>query len=84
MTKDYAVIRKEKLTVLGHKVIAVTEIFSDGYLADKCFEPRCFRCCFFKDRNVTPQSGYGVFHICNYIKCDGGRGDVATHFELDE
>lgn len=76
MTKDYAVIRKEKLTVLGHKVIAVTEIFSDEYLNSKAFEPRCLRCCFSKN--------YGdAYNFCNYIRCNGGRGDVATHFELE-
>ncbi len=77
MTKDYAVIRKEELTVLGHKVMAVTEIFSDEYLDSDRFVPRCLRCCFSKN--------YGdAYNFCTYIKCDCGRGDVATHFELIE
>ncbi len=75
MTKDYTVIRKEKLTVLGHKVMAVTEIFSDEYLNSNRFVPRCLRCCFSKNYRDT-------YNFCNYIKCNGGRGDVATHFEL--
>ena len=77
MTKDYAIIRKEKLTVLGHKVIAVTEIFSDEYLDSIRFVPRCLRCCF------SENCGDG-YNFCKYIRCNGGRGDVATHFELDE
>lgn len=25
-----------------------------------------------------------LIEICDYIKCDGGQEDVATHFELDD
>jgi hypothetical protein len=45
MTKDYTVIRKEKLTVLGHKVMVVTEIFSDEYLNSNRFVPRVYARC---------------------------------------
>ena len=71
MTKDYAVFRTEELTILGHKVKVITEIFSDDYLDSHRFESRCLRCCFVKDKN-----------ICKFIKCNSPRGDVATHFEL--
>lgn len=67
MAKDYTVILKEELTILGHKAKAVCEKFNNEYLTDM----RCLRCCFYKDYN-----------ICHYIKCTGKDKDVATHFEL--
>lgn len=80
MTKDYVARNIAKFTILGHKVKAIEEIFSDEYLNSNRFQSRCLRCCF--------DSGYPSYKgpcICHYIKCDSGMsGDVATHFELDE
>jgi len=78
MTKDYIVLRIENLNVLGHKVKAVTELFSDSYLNSKRFESRCLRCCFYSDEKDFSKKP----HICDYIDCNNVRYDLQTHFEL--
>ena len=74
MTKDYVTIIEEEFDLLGHKVKAVTERFSDEYLDSKRFEPRCLRCCF--NNNISD--------FCNKIRCNSFSRDIQTHFELVE
>lgn len=76
MKEDYVVWKVENLNVLGHKVKAVTELFSDSYLKSKRFESRCLRCCFYSEKD------YSKAHICDYINCSNPRYDFQTHFEL--
>lgn len=72
MTKDYVIIRVENLNILGHKVKAITERFSDEYLDSDRFQSRCLRCCFCDEPRV-----------CHFIRCSGWSHDNETHFELD-
>ena len=79
MTKDYVTIKEEVVDVLGLKIKAVTERFSDEYLNSKRFRPRCLRCCFY-----SGQPRYeGPPRICQYIKCHRYyERDLQLHFEL--
>lgn len=72
MTKDYVTIIEEEFNLLGHKVKAVTERFSDEYLDSKRFKTRCLRCCF--NNNIKD--------FCNKIRCNNYSRDLQTHFEL--
>lgn len=79
MTKNYVTIKEEVVDVLGYKIKAVTERFSDEYLNSKRFQPRCLRCCFYsgQPRYVGPP------RICQYIDCHRYYGrDLQLHFEL--
>ena len=77
MTKDYVTIREEDFNILGRKVKAITERFSDEYLDSKRFQPRCLRCCFYNEDYWDRKK-----RICNYIHCGAYSKDIATHFEL--
>lgn len=72
MTQDYVTIIEEEFDLLGHKIKAVTERFSDEYLDSKRFEPRCLRCCF--NNNIKD--------FCKKIRCRNFSRDLQTHFEL--
>ena len=72
MTQDYVIIREEEFDLLGHKIKAVTEKFSDDYLDSKRFESRCLRCCFNNNRS----------DFCRKIRCNSFSIDIQTHFEL--
>jgi len=77
MTKDYVTISTEELDILGYKVKAITERFSDEYLDSNRFESRCLRCCF-----NPGKPSYMSPCICQYIRCDGYSRDLQIHFEL--
>lgn len=72
MTQDYVTIIEEEFEVFGHKIKAVTELFSDEYLDSKRFESRCLRCCF---------NTKGT-RFCGYIRCNCFSFDKQIHFEL--
>lgn len=69
MVKDYVAISEKTIDILGHKVKAVRERFSDEYLNSTRFESRCLRCCFNNSK------------ICKFIRCNGYSIDDQTHFE---
>ena len=71
MEKDYVVLGKEKLNILGFQIEAIRERFSNVYLNSTRFQPRCLRCCFNDEPN-----------FCNYIRCNVCSGNIQTHFEL--
>jgi hypothetical protein len=77
MTKNYTTIRTEKLIILGHKVKAIIERFSDEYLDSERFKSRCLRYCFYTERE-----SYSEPCICDYIRCNGYSRDIQIHFEL--
>lgn len=76
-SKDYITYREENFNILGHKVKAITERFSDEYLDSKRFKSRCLRCCFYSNRD-----SYKEPRLCDYIHCNGYSRDIQVHFEL--
>jgi hypothetical protein len=76
---DYVTIKEVVVDVLGFKVKAVTERFSDHYLHSKRYQSRCLRCVFKYNRQpYDEQEG-----ICHYLNC-WRYGDEAMHFEFNK